>query len=179
MQVASYTTRPSRAALGLIAGAVTGAALVVLWHLWESALGFGLSYALTDGARQGTTIFAVALAVWAAGLVALGLPLWWLLHRRGWRHWAVAAAAGAALTFAAFLGMQTRAFDLLPPPADSSFSASDAGGPTVIDNVRTAHGWRVAVEAALAFGAGAGIPVALAVWRVAYRRAGTAPRPAG
>lgn len=178
MHAARYTTSLPRAALGLTAGAITGAGLVVLWHLWESALGFGLSYALTDGVRQGTTIFAVALAVWTVGLIALGLPLWWLLHRRGWRHWAVAAAAGAALTFVAFLGMQTRLFDLLPPPADATYSASDAGGPTVIDNRRTAHGWWVAFEAALAFGAG-GIPVALVVWRIAYRRADRAPEPAG
>jgi hypothetical protein len=62
---------------------------------------------------------------------------------------------------------------MIPPPSGSTFSAEDAGGPTVINNRLTPHGWRRAARSSLVLAA-AGAFVALVVWRIAYRRVGSA-----
>jgi hypothetical protein len=114
----------------------------------------------------------IALVVWGVGLIAVGAPLWWLLHKLGFRHWLVAAATGTLLTFLAGFAILTRGFEMIPPPSGSALSAEDAGGPPVINNRLTPHGWRRAAQSSLML-AVAGALVALAVWRVAYRRVGS------
>jgi hypothetical protein len=86
----------------------------------------------------------------------------------------MAAVVGATTTFLVDFGLETRFFELIPPPANSTYSASDSGGPTVIDNRRTPHGWWVALRGALMLSVG-GILVALVIWRIAYRRVDGVP----
>jgi len=71
------------------------------------------------------------------------------------------------------LAIATRGFELIPPPSGSTFSAGDAGGPTVINNRRTRHGWWVGARGSLMLGV-AGALVAVVVWRLAYRRTASA-----
>jgi hypothetical protein len=129
---------------------------------------------LDHGLQTILIVFTVALVVWGAGLVVFGLPLWWLLHKLALRHWLVAAVVGGAVTFLVSFGSATRAFQLIPPPSNSTYSAGDAGGPTIIDNRLTPHGWWAAFRGSLMLGAG-GILVALIIWRTAYRRVDDAP----
>jgi hypothetical protein len=165
----NYNTNPTRVILGLAAGAVTGAFLIALSFLWGTAQVSGVQYVLHYGLRPSSTVFVVAFIVWAVGLVVFGLPLWWLLHRLGLRKWLVAAVIGATLTFLVDFGIGTRAFELIPPPSNSTYSAGDSGGSTIIDNRLTPHGWWVAFRGALMLSVG-GILVALVIWRIAYRR---------
>jgi len=51
-------------------------------------------------------IFALALLVWAVGLIVFGAPAWWLLHRIRMRRWQVAAALGGVLTFLVYAGLR-------------------------------------------------------------------------
>lgn len=171
----SYRTSPSRVILSLAAGAIMGALLIALWYVWGTAQTLGIQYVLDYGLRPSSTVFMVALVVWASGLVIFGLPLWWLLHRFGLRNWLVPAAVGGAVTFLVNFAAATRLFELLPPPSNSSYSAGDAGGPTIIDNRLTPHGWWTTFEGSLVIGAG-GILVALVIWRIAYRRVDNVPR---
>lgn len=171
----SYSTNPSRVILSLVAGSVTGALLIALWYLWGTAQNLGTQYILDYGLRPSSTVFTVALVVWAVGLTVFGLPLWWLLHKLRLRHWLVAAVVGATVTFLVGFGIETRALELIPPPSNSTYSAGDAGGPTIIDNTLTPHGWWAAFRGSLMLSAG-GILVALAIWRVAYRRVGDVPK---
>jgi len=169
MRIGSYDTTLPRAALSLIAGAAAGASLIALWYLWGTAQNLGIQYVLDYGVIPTTLVFIEALVVWSVGLTIFGLPFWWLLHRLGWRHWLVAVALGAVLTFLVDFGIETRFLELIPPPANSAYSASDSGGPTVIASHLTLHGWWVTFRAALLLGA-EGVLVALVIWRIAYRR---------
>lgn len=169
MPTESYSTNPSRVILSLAAGAVTGAFLIALWHLCGTAQVLGIQYVLDYGLRPSSTVFVVAFIVWAVGLIVFGLPLWWLLHRLGLRKWLVAAVVGATMTFLVDFGIETRAFELIPPPSNSTYFAGDAGGSTIINNRLTPHGWWAAFCGALMLSAG-GILVALVIWRIAYRR---------
>jgi len=174
MRAARYDTRRLWVILSLIAGAVTGALLVFLQYLWDAIQIHGLQYTLNYGWLTSIYVFIGALMVWAMGLTILGLPLWWLFHKFQLRHWLMAAAVGAAMTFFVGFAINTRFFELIPPPANSTYNASDSGGPTVIDNWRTPHGWWVAFQDALMLSAG-GVLVALVIWRVAYRRVDGVP----
>ena len=101
----------------------------------------GIQYVLDYGLQPSTIVFAVAFVVWGVGLIVFGLPLWWLFHKLRLRHWLVAAVVGAAMTFLVDFGIETRLFEFIPPPANSTYSASDSGGPTVVANRLTPHGW--------------------------------------
>ena len=95
--------------------------MIALWYLLGTAQNLGVRYVLDYGLLPTSLVFTVALVVWAVGLTVFGLPLWWLLHRLGLRHWLVAIVAGAAITFLVDFGIETRLFELIPPPANSSY----------------------------------------------------------
>lgn len=167
--MAQYCTNRSRVILSRLAGSVTGALLVTLSYLISTAQNLGIQYILDYGLRPSLIVFTVAAVVWAAGLTVFGSPLWWVLHKLRLRHWLVAAVVGASVTLLVDFGLETRGFGLIPlTPSNATYSAGDAGGPTIINNILTAHGWWVAFQGALMLSVG-GILVALAVWRVAYR----------
>ena len=60
---------------------------------------------------------------------------------------------GSEAIFLVDLGIATRLFEFTPPPANSTYS-SDSGGPTIIANRLTPHGWWVALRGAVMLGAG-------------------------
>jgi hypothetical protein len=174
MQIASYDTNPSRVIVSLITGAVTGAILIALEYVWGTAQVSGIRYVLDHGLRTTFIVFTAALVVWGLGLSIVGIPIWWLFHTLRLRHWLAAVVVGAVMTFLVNFAIGTRLFELIPPPANSTYFASDSGGPTVIDSRLTPHGWWVNFQAALLLSAG-GVVVALVIWRIAYRRASDVP----
>jgi hypothetical protein len=157
----TYQTSLPRAFLGLLAGALVGAALVACVSLW----GTSIAELGQRGFSDWSFVFLYALPIWAIGL-ALVAPLpWFLLHRRNVRSWTVAAAAGAILTFIAILAILTYGFGIVSP---GDFSASSSGGATWINGRLTARGWTEAAAFALAM-APIGAAVGLVIARVAYR----------
>jgi hypothetical protein len=165
----SYNTNPLRVTLSLAAGAVTGAFLNALYYLWGTAQILGVQYVLDYGLPSSSGVLIVALVVWAVGLIVFGLPIWWLFHKLRLRHWLVAAVMGAATTFVVDFAIETGSLKLVGLLSNGTYSAGDAGGPTIIDSRLTPHGWWVSFQDALMLSAG-GILVALVIWRIAYRR---------
>jgi hypothetical protein len=161
-----FQTTGLRVIFGLVAGALAGAIVVVGGLLIGEYLSRGVAYVAQYGPQIGAIIFVVAFVVWLLGLVLLGSPCWWLLHRMKMRQWRSAVILGGSMTAVVFMALQ------IPHPlgSGSSYSASDGGGRTVIDNALTAHGWFLAIMASLAWGC-VGALIGLVVWRVAYRRA--------
>jgi hypothetical protein len=157
-----YATSLPRAGLGLVVGALAGAALVAFWGLW----GLSLSDLREHGLRTWFFAFSSAVFVWAVGLFVVAPLPWLVLHRMNVRSWLGAAALGAVLTFVAVVAITTYGFGLGSP---GTFSAGDSGGPTWIDGRLTAHGWAEIGKFALACSV-IGALVGLIVARVAYRR---------
>ncbi|MEO6339932.1 MAG: hypothetical protein ABIO39_07850 [Caulobacteraceae bacterium] len=158
-----------RAALALAAGAVAGAALVTLAALLGQVVAYGPGYVTANGLNTGSTVFLWALAAWAGGLIVFAALPWWGLHRLGRRGWSSAVLLGAALTFAAYLGLSTAAFGLMS--GSQATVAATGGGPLVVEGRLTPQGWRSAISGALLLSA-AGATVGLVIWRVAYRGPG-------
>ena len=76
-----------------------------------------------------------------------------------------------------FIGKVALAVDpLIWPAPNSTFSAGDSGGPMIIDNKMTTHGWIELFMKAFAFSFAGGI-AGVVVWRAAYveRRRGAPP----
>jgi hypothetical protein len=164
----AYRTSPPRVLLALVLGAVIGALMVTVWFNWDTAQDRGVRYLLDYWPSLILEYFELALAVWAFGLIAVGLVPWWLLHKAGRRDWRVAVTLGAALTFAVVFALGTNGFGLIPHAPGSDYSASDSGGLT-IDHFRiTRHGWLVALQEAGVFAA-IGAVIGGIIWRTAYR----------
>ena len=70
-----------------------------------------------------------------------------------------------ALTFLGKVAMAVH--PLIWPEPNSAFSAGDSGGPTIIDNKMTTHGWIELFMEAFAFSIAGGI-AGVVVWRIAY-----------
>src|SRR5947207_891804 len=87
-----YRTRLGRSAAALCVGAVAGAAMYAAEYVTSLLEIFGTGYAWRHGMSALVMVFAVAFAVWIAGLALAGVPVWWLLHRLGWRQWPAAMA---------------------------------------------------------------------------------------
>lgn len=146
----SLDTNPRRATLAATAGAVIGAFGVVIVVLALAAMAGGVS---ASDVIVSILIFLVALTGWSLGLFLLGLPLWWLFHRNGWRGKRVAMLLGAFTTFVIVLLLE-RSGGIL------AVATGDSEGGQLISFV-----W-IAVMAVL------GAVVALVIWRIAYRPAG-------
>ena len=70
----------------------------------------------------------------SVGIVALGLPGWWILHRLSYRNWRAAFALGMALTF---IGDVAFAVDPLPSPSPAGSREWWSGGPPMSSGGRT------------------------------------------
>lgn len=158
----TYQTSLPRAFLGLLAGALVGAALVACVSLW----GTPLAELRQRGFSDFRFVFLYALPIWAVGLAVVAPLPWLILHRWNVRSWTAAAAAGAILTFIVVLAILTYGFGLVSP---GNISAGGSGGATWVDGRLTPRGWLEAAAIALALAA-IGAAVALVVARVAYRR---------
>src|SRR5262249_9150134 len=134
-----YRTSPGRSVAALCVGAVVGAALYAAEYVTSVLEAFGIGYVWQYGMNTAVMIFVVALVVWIAGLALAGAPVWWLLHRLGWRQWPVAMALGAILTFLVSLGIATRGFGIIPSPLSEGSYFADSGGKTEVNGELTAH----------------------------------------
>ena len=149
MSVDGLSTNPRRATLAAAAGAVIGALGVVAAVLVFAAMASGVS---ASDLVVSILIFLVALVGWSLGLFLVGLPLWWLFHRNGWRGRRVAMLLGGFTTFVIVLLIERSGGVLAVATGDNS------GGDFI------SFVW-VAVMAVL------GAIVALVIWRIAYRPA--------
>lgn len=84
---------PSRAALAVIVGSLSGAGLVAGWMpvagIFTGDAGLGLTLA--------APAFVIALPIWFVGLVVVGLPTWGVLRAVRFYSRRIAAGAGAIL----------------------------------------------------------------------------------
>lgn len=157
----AYNTSLPRAMLGVVAGTMTGAVLVVLWSL------LGMTWFDEHWPRHAITIFTYAASLWAGGLISVATIPWLVLHHYGLRSWLIAIVLGAILTFLVVFGFLTNGFGAYV--AESGLSAADNGGPTWMDGRLTPHGWFEAFQFS-AICSAVGAAVGLIVWRVAYRK---------
>lgn len=157
----AYSTTLPQAMLGVVAGAVSGAVLVVLWSL------VGMTRFDEYWLRHALAIFTYAAVLWAGGLILVATIPWSVLHHFGLRGWPIAIALGAILTFLVVFGFMTNGFGTYV--AENGISAADSGGPTWVNGRLTPHGWVEAFQFA-AICSAVGAAVGLVVWRVAYRR---------
>lgn len=161
----SAKAQPGNAIAALIVGAAVGAVATNL-----PVVVMGLLYIGEPGGFQSQHIpllvymFALAFIVWGVGLILVGVPIWWLLHKKGLRSWWMAvllgAVAAAVCNFALNLAMTL--------PIENA-SLGDSGGQSMIDGELTAYGWWSLVRGAAAIGV-VGALVAAVIWRIAYRR---------
>ncbi|MBW4331149.1 hypothetical protein KY084_09730 [Stakelama sp. CBK3Z-3] len=103
-------------------------------------------------------LFLAWLAGTLMGMIAIAAcagPVWLILHRIGARGPVAAAITGAGIVFFLFLAAQTRGFGLLGTPSD--------------DTQTLVYRWISALATSLIL-AGIAATIALAMWRVAYRR---------
>jgi hypothetical protein len=149
MNVDGLGTDPRRATLAAIAGAVVGALGVVAVVLLFAAMASGVS---ASDLVVSILIFLVALIGWSLGLFLLGLPLWWLFHRNGWRGQRVAMLLGAFTTFIIVVLLETSGGVLAVTTGDSA----------------TGHLMSLVWTCVMAL---LGAIVALVIWRIAYRSA--------
>ena len=157
----TYSTSLPRAVFGVAAGVMTGSVLVMLWSF------VGMTQVDEHWLRHALSVFRFAAGVWAAGLILLASVPWALLHYYGLRGWPIAIVLGVVLTFVVVFGFLTNGFGAYSAQYDVSIA--DSGGPTWVRGRLTPHGWFEAFQFA-AICSAVGAVVALAVWRVAYRR---------
>lgn len=160
----SYFTTPGRMVLGLAGGALTGAALFSVYVLLAAAQGGGTS----GGSAWGILLvtFVYSAVIWSIGLVAIGLPVWLLLHFLKLRHWLWAVSVGAVLTFGAVyvFAMESGIFWHM-----AGFTIGDFVDPaTLSESELASRKWQSALLASFVLSV-IGTAVASAVWRIAYR----------
>ena len=158
-----YRIDTGRIPWSMAAGALTGATIIAAPTLVLSLLYDSIERFLTVNFLMVMWTFVIAFVVWAIGLVVVGLPLWWLLHKKGVRRWWVAALCGAVAAFVGSFAL----YLALTLPGGGSYS--DSGGHTMIDGELTAYGWQSIVLGAAEIGV-CGAIVAAVIWRIAYRR---------
>src|SRR5262245_11435366 len=169
MMAPSHTTSAKRATVALAAGAVVGSLGTVAPTLLVGLLCIGEPGGFRSQ-HVGLLVFMLVAAfiVWTVGLVLVGVPIWWLFHRKGRRSRWTAVAVGAVVTFLLNLGLDAGSSVLMQLDS-GSYSASDSGGQTIINDHLTAHGWWNAIQGSILL-AIVGVIVALVVWQIAYRR---------
>ena len=151
----------------LLAGATTGGLLVAGYYLLVQFVNFDVSHVLKYRLITSIWVFVMAFCFWLAGLVVVGLPFWFWMHKTRKTLWTHAVLLGFGLTFVVSFSFNTAFFQLLVQTG-SRFSASNSGGPTWIDNRLTLHGWISAAQGALIVALAATL-VASTIWWVAYK----------
>lgn len=137
-------TTLDRAGWALGAGGLMGGAV---WLLL--AWGGGTATALAAA-----TAFILGTVFTTLGIAAVGVPLWLVLHVKGWRRMRQAAMAGAAIGFMLFLFGQTYGLALFDAPPSDARSLL--------------YRWISAAATSLLL-AGVAAAIAVVMWVVAYR----------
>ena len=163
MQAEQYITTRRRAAAAVSVGALVGAVAT-------NSPTFVVTLLYIDRMQSQHIpilffMLFMAFIVWVVGLALIGVPIWWLLHRKGLRSWWIAVLFGAIAASIVDFALNLA---LTLPIEHSSFG--DSGGDTIIDGELTAYGWWGLVRGAVLIGIGGAI-VALVIWRIAYRPA--------
>jgi len=140
-----YAISIDRAGLALGAGSLLAGTIVV-------------ALLLMGGARDPITL----LKGWLIGslfagiaITAVGGPLWLVMHVAGLRRARHAALVGAVTAMAIFVGAQTYGFGLFEMPP--------------MDNSAWLYRWLSAIASSAVLAAFAAL-IAVAMWRIAYRR---------
>ena len=166
-----YETTAMRAILALVAGSIVGSVLIIAGFLIPEIIdalnGDKIAIAQLHALPYGVIVFVFVYAIFTAGIVLIGLPIWALMHQLGRRNWLDALLLGGIASFLVTLAFSTMSIWLLPYGSD--YSASDGGVPTVVHNHITAQGWTYYLEMSGGI-ALAGIMAALTIWRIAYRK---------
>jgi hypothetical protein len=156
-----HTTLP-RAALGLLAGAITGA---LLFAAAQATLGF-TAYGSGDAAYLVLAVAALGFVMTAAALVVIGVPAWIGLHYAGFRRPRTGPLAGFVIGFAV-----TMAIVLHPMGLATLLAAASGEAPEAIPLVTSGSlgmPWSDAIFPAV-MGGLVGALVGWVVRRVAYR----------
>src|SRR4051812_32030523 len=175
-----YVTNFGRAFLALLGGALVGSLvflleLGILLAVRPNKMGEMTEYLGMDRVGLIQLVVIAVFIFFTGGLVIVGTPFWFLLHRLGRRSWFYAVALGAVLGAAGFVVMvmwnpEWPALSLV------SFMTEEFGGLTARDGQLTGEGWSALVRGALGIGF-AGAMAGLVLWKIAYRRRRPAPAP--
>jgi hypothetical protein len=173
MTPSRYELTIKRAVLALAAGEIFGTIILSILGAFpfpSAALRShgGVDLDWTNFLSAVVSVIPFVAIVFGIGLLIVGVPGWVLLHRNGWRGWRAALAFG----FVATAGLDLAAFAVFPVliSVEGTYSASDDGGPTIINGHVTLHGWTEFAEQAITLGAVSAI-VGWVIWRIAYRKA--------
>jgi hypothetical protein len=142
-----YETSIDRVGLAIGAGGVMGGAIGVLLMV----------FAGTHGVRALAGALLVGSLMTALSITALAAVPWALLHAAGRRGPIAAAALGAVIGFVLFLGGQTYGYGIFVAPAMDARTMLYRWASGLLTSL---------VMAAMAAG------IAVAMWRVAYRKVG-------
>ena len=140
-----YETSLDRVGLAIATGGLIGGVIAMLLTV------------VTGGASPlGVVTALIAGSIMTAlGITALAILPWLVLHLNGRRGPLTAAATGAAIGFILFLGGQTYGFGLFAMPA--------------MDGRTLLFRWASGVATSIVMAAAAA-GIAVAMWRIAYRR---------
>ena len=173
MERAEYVSTIPRALLALIGGAVTGTVaflleIAVLLAVRPNKLGEINDYIGTTSSDLFLVFTIYGFIFFAGGLLIVGAPLWWGLHRMKRRNWYDAAGLGVVLGAAGFvfIGMWDPNWAGL---SVISFITEEFGGITAANDQLTRDGWEALFRGPFITGI-AGAFVGLAIWRIAYRK---------
>jgi hypothetical protein len=174
-----FETTLGRAVLALVVGAFLGSVLTLVGTMGPMAVErpefFGLDAARWEWIVSTIIIVSVgSFFLFSTGLLVVGAPAWWLIHRAGYRNWPHLLMLGVALSIAFSFALEALSSSLPTPDesyrlAQSEYLLTHGRASAVVKLQPEARVWsEMIVEAALT--AIAGGLVALVVWRMAYRR---------
>jgi hypothetical protein len=155
------------AARALLVGSFLGAALVQFASFLPVIVfardEFLQQWSASD-AHLMALVFVVTWAVFAVGLSVVGIPLWWMCHRLGWRSARAALALGFLATFSVSLILTLG--PLLASQGGGGFYA-DRVGLIVAEDQMMSYGLYRALWQSFEF-ALLGAVVGGVIWRLAY-----------
>ena len=161
-----YQTKALRVICAIIVGAVLGGLYFAVSYAIGKYLQFGTEYFWKYTIENASGVFVLASTVWLAGILVLGCPVWWWLHRKGWRYWWIAAGVGAVAP-AVFVFLRSTRY--LTGQASGRFSYTQGKTKIWENGILTFDGWLDAAYSAAFFGL-LGAIIGFLIWRIAYRK---------
>ena len=140
-KIPKYETKFSRLVLATLIGSVLGGFISVLPFAAAS---------FPTGIGPFIYMVAYASTKWLWGILIFGMPIWFLLHKTGWREWYVAVSIGAVIPVLRLMILTS-----------------------IFSNHRD---FASVIKIAIMF-APIGIIISLVIWLIAYRRIDMAEKP--